>query len=75
MKIEKPEEKNIQYKKYRKKDRYTDICKEKEERRREGKKLQMKGRKKQEENKEKKTDGRKRNRGRKEKLIRTIIFK
>ena len=35
----------------------------------------MKGRKKQEVNEEKKTDGRKRNRGRKEKLIRTIIFK
>ena len=34
----------------------------------------MKGRKKQEENKEKKTDGRKRNRERKEKVIRTIIF-
>ena len=35
----------------------------------------MIGRKKQEENKEKKTDGRKQNRERKEKLIRTIIFK
>ena len=68
MKIEKPEEK-IQ------KDRYIDRFKEKEERRWEGKKLQMKGRKKQEENKEKNTDSRKRNRERKEKLIRTIIFK
>ena len=68
MKIEKPEEK-IQ------KDKYIDGYKEKEERRLEGKKLQMKGRKKQEENEEKKTDGIKQNRERKKKLIRTIIFK
>ena len=77
MKIEKPEEKIYNLKKTEKiqKDRYIDRYKEKEERRREGKKLQMKGRKKQEENKEKKTDGIKQNRERKEKLIRTIIFK